>query len=50
MAYTTIRVDPEVWARLIDIKARLSKKTGRNASFSDAVKAALQESVPKPSK
>lgn len=39
----TIRVDPETYAALLRRKARLEAETGRVASLSDAVKAALRD-------
>ena len=44
--WTTMRVDPEVWARLVERQTRLTLASGRQASMNDAVKDLLAETAP----
>jgi hypothetical protein len=43
--WTTINVDKEVWARLVERQTRLTLERGRQASMNEAVKDLLAETA-----
>jgi hypothetical protein len=46
--YTTIRVDPEVYAILVERKQQLERERGHPVSISEAVKDLFREAEAKP--